>query len=128
MFKRVMRVLSALTLALGITLAIAAPASAACTANYVCLYQDEYHGGGKYINNYSIGGDNNTYHDGDVFGNGYHLYDAVSSYENAHATWYVLLWTNHYWQGDSWRIYPGESLNWLFGFNDVASSHYWTSF
>lgn len=128
MLKKSLHTLGALLIVLSGVLATSPPASAACSSDYVCLYQNTSWGGGKYTNNFYVNGDNDTYHDGDTFNNGYHLYDAVSSYENGHPTWYVDLWSAHYFQGTRWRIYPGESRSSMIGFNDVASSHYWTSF
>jgi hypothetical protein len=121
LIKRSTRVvMTALLGVAGMFLAVS-PASAACASGNLCLYQNTNYGGGKYTTSV----DNYTYHDGDTFDNGFHLYDAVSSYENTRSDRCWYLFTDHYYSGREWTIYPSERLGQLIGYNDVASSHYW---
>jgi hypothetical protein len=105
-------------LLVGATMINPDPALAACVSNRLCLFQDNNHGGGRYI----VTGTNYTYHDGDTFDNGFHLYDAASSYQNnTQSHW--MLWSNHFLSGYGWCVFPGESRSSMIGFNDVASSN-----
>jgi hypothetical protein len=121
MLRRFVMAASVAVLGLGISGWAASPAAAACSSGYFCEYQNESWGGGEYKST----GDNYTYHDGDVFSNGYHLYDAVSSYRNYNSTLCFILWTGHYYTGSDWTAYTNESVSYMIGFNDVASSHYY---
>jgi hypothetical protein len=127
LLKKSIQTLGALAVGFGAVLATATPAAAACSTNLLCLYQHNNYGGGKYTNNFGVNGDNYTYHDGDRFDNGYPLADAVTSYQNA-GTGTAVLWTAHFYEGNSWTVYPRENRSYMTGFNDVASSHYWDSF
>jgi peptidase inhibitor family I36 len=105
---------------------VASPALASDSCNNpgaTCLYQNTFYSGGKYV----ASGDNYTYHDGDTFSNGYHLYDAVSSAQNVNTTYTICLFAGHHYEGTALcippRIYPGNLGD--DGFNDAASSHYW---
>ncbi|MFC7531529.1 peptidase inhibitor family I36 protein [Actinoplanes sp. GCM10030250] len=111
---------SATVLAVGVSGWVASPASAACSSPYFCAYQNEDRSGGEYKSN----GDNDTYHDGDTFANGYRLYDAISSYRNMNGTYCFVMTTGHYFTGSEWEAYPNESVNYMIGYNDVASSHF----
>jgi hypothetical protein len=119
--RKISRIAVTALLALGILPVAAGNASAACPVSTLCLYQNTGYGGGKYITEF----DNNTYHNGDTFGNGYHLYDAVSSYENSFSSRCWFLFSGHYYSGSSWTVYPSERVRSMIGFNDVASSHFW---
>lgn len=92
----------------------AAPASAG-----VYLYQnDQYLGGSHYDS-----GSNYTYHDGDTFSNGVHLYDNVTSVKNQTSYW-TCFYVNHHYEGDGLALNSYVySPNVGSYYNDKFSSH-----
>ena len=106
------------------TLLVGAPASASlsqCGSGRFCLWRGESFTGGFYSSTI----DNYTYHDGDTFNDGFHLYDAANSTRNNSVLW-ARVFKGHHYSGSSIDICSNcqwRSL-WDLGYSNQISSHF----